>query len=408
MSNSEIRLQKFISDSGVTSRRKAEELILQGRVTVNGEIITILGTKVNPAKDSVVVDGRPVELSMSKKVYIILNKPRSCVSTVSDPEDRPTVMDYCKEVGERIYPVGRLDYLSEGLLIMTNDGDLANKIIHPSFDIIKTYEVKVFGIVTETMLQKLKKGCQIDGELYKPRSIRILKLLDNKTWLEFRIGEGKNREIRRFCEACDLTVDKLKRVAIGNLSIEGIAPGKFHYVTKQYLIDSIGIDTVASDQSEERNLNSAKSNNSNNKSAPQFFSNKKTVGKNKLRKISAREDIVSADNEIFKLYRKENYYKTVDAIKRKKLIEGEKAEESEKGETRSSFKRNAFKKSDARSTNIAKRNSDNKKQNFKSNSRKANFEKSSTLKSKSGNVKRVSSNRRDHVRSNNKGRMQRS
>ena len=148
MSNQSIRLQKAIADAGITSRRKAEEMILQGRVQVNGEKVRLLGTKVNPDHDAVVVDGDPIDMGRKENIYIVLNKPRGIITSMSDPEGRKTVMDLVQDVTERIYPVGRLDYLSEGLLLMTNDGELANNIIHPREGITKVYEVKVFGAVS--------------------------------------------------------------------------------------------------------------------------------------------------------------------------------------------------------------------------------------------------------------------
>ena len=237
-----IRLQKVIADAGITSRRKAEELILQGRVLVNGEKIRQMGTKVDPVSDAVVVDGQPLDLSQKEKIYLVLNKPRGVVTTVDDPEGRDTVMKLVQDVTERIYPVGRLDYLSEGLLIMTNDGDFANNVIHPSGNIQKVYEVKVFGAITQEILKKLRTGVKSDVGFLKPKSVRVIKQLKAKTWLEFRLSDGKNREIRRLCESCGLTVDKLKRVAIGGLTVEGIKPGSYRMVTRKQMLNLIGMN----------------------------------------------------------------------------------------------------------------------------------------------------------------------
>lgn len=299
-----IRLQKFIADCGITSRRKAEELIVQGRVTINGTTVTQLGTKVNPANDAVVVDGQIADLNAVQKIYAIVNKPRGYMTTVSDPEGRKTVLDLVQEISERIYPVGRLDYLSEGLLILTNDGEVANMIIHPSNEIEKVYEVKVFGAVNEFLLKKLRAGVQLEEGFVKPISVRVIKQLPTKTWLEFRLGEGKNREIRRICEACNLTVDKLKRIAIGGLVVEGIRPGGVRYVTKGNLLRAIGL-----------NADGTKS-----KDSKSYFSAKKSID---LKKKGAQVGS-AADDEGFKKFRKADYFKNVKELEEKRKLEAKK------------------------------------------------------------------------------------
>ena len=153
-----LRLQKYIADCGFTSRRKAEELIKQGKVKVNGVISSELGVKVDPVNDVIAIDGQVLDRESVQKHYILMNKPRGVMTTLSDPEGRATIMDYVKEISERIYPVGRLDYLSEGLLLLTNDGETANMIMHPSYNITKVYEVKVFGAVNDAILKKLRNG----------------------------------------------------------------------------------------------------------------------------------------------------------------------------------------------------------------------------------------------------------
>lgn len=303
----EVRLQKFIADCGITSRRKAEELITAGRVKVNGIVVRELGSKVNPEDDSVIVDGKVADLNSVEKVYLVMHKPRGVMTTVSDPEGRETVMDLCKEISERIYPVGRLDYLSEGLLIMTNDGDVANTIIHPSSDIVKVYEVKVFGSVNQYLLENLRAGAEVDGVKMVPKSVRVIKQLDTKTWLEFRITEGKNREIRKICEAHNVVIDKLKRVAIGGLPIEGIAPGKYRQVTKKQLLNLIGIDTNG------RKLNDAF----------EFFSEKKTVS---LKKVGAQH-CTAADDKAFEKFKKESYFESLQKIKETKALKEQKLKE---------------------------------------------------------------------------------
>lgn len=286
MSNS-VRLQKYIADCGITSRRKAEEFIQAGKVKVNDEVVLEMGVKVNPNSDVVQVNGQYIDHSLVNKIYVLMNKPRGCVTTVSDPEGRKTVMDYCQIVSERIYPVGRLDYLSEGVLLLTNDGDFAQEVIHPSNGIVKTYEVKVFGQVTEALIKKIKKGVEVEGVFLKPDSVRVVGFLQNKTWLEFKLAEGKNREIRKICEAFGLTVDKLKRVAIGGLTCEGIAPGKIHVLNKRQLLDAINTKEG-------------------------YRSNKKSV---RAPKETFRKGNL-AESEEFHHLRKSNYYTTIETMKK--------------------------------------------------------------------------------------------
>jgi len=285
-----IRLQKYIADCGITSRRKAEHYILEGRVTVNNEIVDTLGTKICPKTDVVSVDGEVADLRSVQKIYVLMHKPRAYITSVSDPENRPTVIDLIKEVSERIYPVGRLDYLSEGLLILTNDGDLAQQIMHPSFEVEKVYEVKVFGAITDSLLRAMRGDVLVDGVRMKPKAVRVIKQLPGKTWLEFRLNEGKNREIRKICEAHGLTVDKLKRVAIGQLTIDGIAPGKSRFVSRSY-IEKMVFSQAARSQG--------------------FFSGKKTVDLKK----KGPQNPIAADSEIFRKFRRESYYETVQKIK---------------------------------------------------------------------------------------------
>ena len=293
-----IRLQKFIADCGVTSRRKAEDLISLGKVKVNGKIIKILGTKVNPSEDVVWVDDRVIDLKQVEKIYIMMNKPRGYVTTLNDPEGRKTVMDICQEISERIYPVGRLDYLSEGLLLLTNDGEVANMIMHPSHNIVKVYEVKVFGVVTQEILSKLRKGINGPEGSIKPKSVRIIKNLPNKTWLEFRLAEGKNREIRRICEGNGVTVEKLKRIAIGGLSIDNLTAGKYFILTKKELLKAVGLSPKGIAPTDK---------------VIETFSPKKSV-KSKIDKRS-KTPVIKADDRKYVKYRKENYYQTIHSHK---------------------------------------------------------------------------------------------
>ena len=301
----QVRLQKFIADAGVTSRRKAEHMIIQGRVTVNGKVVTELGTKVNPQIDAVMVDGSIADLNAVHKVYLMLHKPRGVMTTLNDPEGRETVMDLVKSISERIYPVGRLDYLSEGLLIMTNDGEVANMIMHPSFNVTKVYEVKVFGSITETILAKLRAGAQLEDGFMKPLSVRVVKQLPTKTWIEFRLNEGKNREIRRLCEHVGLTVDKLKRLAIGGLTVDGVAPGKHRLMSKEQLLLAVGIS--------EEGLQTK-----NKKS--EFISKKRTID---LARKRAQPGTV-ADDEAFHKFRRDTYFDSLKQIQDSKAVVADK------------------------------------------------------------------------------------
>lgn len=307
-----IRLQKYIADCGVCSRRKAETLILEGKVKVNDTKVTEMGTKVDPETDIISVSGEVIDLLTVDHIYMVMNKPRGYVTTVSDPEGRKTVMDLMP-IKTRVYPVGRLDYLSEGLLLFTNDGDLANKIMHPSFEVVKTYEVKVFGKVNDVILKRLRAGTSGPDGVLKPKSVRVIEQLPNKTWLEFRLGEGKNREIRRVCEDAGVTVDKLRRVAIGNLAITGIQAGKWEYLTKAELLKSLGINKDGSLRPD----------------YVEYDSLKKTIDVKKSNR--KQKEAKFADAKEFGRYRKEEYYTTIklqNEAKAKKLEEIKNKEES--------------------------------------------------------------------------------
>ncbi|MBI99796.1 MAG: pseudouridine synthase [Halobacteriovoraceae bacterium] len=294
-----------MADCGVTSRRKAEDLIVQGRVKVNDKVVKELGTKVSLEGDVVMVDGEMIDLLSVDHIYIALNKPRSYMTTLSDPEGRKTVMDLIP-IKQRVFPVGRLDYLSEGLLLMTNDGDMANMIMHPKFEVTKVYEVKVFGRVNEMLLNKLKAGIVSHDGILKPKSVRVLEQLPQKTWLEFRLNEGKNREIRRICEAAGVTIDKLRRVAIGNLSIDGLQPGRWEYITKAELLKKIGINKDGSKRA----------------NAEVYVSQKRSVDVKKSSKKQKNATI--ADSKDFTKFRKEIYFETLDNIKKTKAISAQK------------------------------------------------------------------------------------
>ena len=303
----QLRLQKFIADCGITSRRKAEDLISRGQVKVNGEVIRELGSKVFPAIDAVEVDGEMADLKSVKKIYLLMNKPRSVMTTMNDPEGRKTVLDFCMEISERIYPVGRLDYLSEGLLLLTNDGDIANSIIHPKSNVVKVYEIKVFGAINQFLLKNLRAGASLDGIKTKPISVRIIKQLKTKTWLEFRISEGKNREIRKICETYGVVVDKLKRVAIGGLTVEGIAPGGYRLMSKRNLLGAIGINEDGKIE----------------ESAVEYFSSRKTVSL----KIKGVQFGTAADDKAFDKFKKDQYFSSLTKIKESKELKLKKERE---------------------------------------------------------------------------------
>jgi 23S rRNA pseudouridine2605 synthase len=227
------RLQKIIAAAGIASRRKAEELITSGRVQINGTTVTALGTKADPEKDHIRVNGKLLH-GAQRHVYLLLNKPVGYVTTVSDPEKRPTVMNLIRGVGSRIYPVGRLDYASEGLVLMTNDGTLAHKLMKAASHVAKTYVVKVSGKPTEQSIAKLRGGLSIatdDGRRVRtsPAKIRLVKEGPNP-WYEITLIEGRNRQIRRMFEEVGHHVEKIKRVKYGPLALD-VLPGKFRALT---------------------------------------------------------------------------------------------------------------------------------------------------------------------------------
>ncbi len=230
-----MRLQKYIAYAGVTSRRKAEELIRTGRVKVNDVVIREMGVLIDPESDIVSVDNRVIYIE-EKKVYIMLHKPEKYVTTVSDQFHRPTVMDLIKGIPERIYPIGRLDYDTSGLLIMTNDGDLAFHLTHPKHEIVKTYIAKIHGNPTEYKLKRFETGIDIGGYITAPASIQILKKYVQNCLVEVKIHEGKNRQIRKMFDKIDYPVIKLKRIAIGDVFLKDLQKGKWRYLTNKEII----------------------------------------------------------------------------------------------------------------------------------------------------------------------------
>ena len=233
------RLQKIIAHAGFASRREAETMIREGRVTVNGKVVTELGTKAAPGQDHIKVDGKLITRAETHR-YILVYKPREVMSTANDPQGRKTVVDLVKGVRERIYPVGRLDYQSEGLLLLTNDGDLAFKVSHPQHGSVKTYHVKVRGVPDERIIGKLERGITIEGKRTVPCEIERMKTTGRSTgrsdeegnsWYEVRLREGRNQQIRKMFKAVGHPVSKLRRVAIGPIADPKLTPGDWRELT---------------------------------------------------------------------------------------------------------------------------------------------------------------------------------
>lgn len=225
-----VRLQKVIAEAGLASRRKAEEWMVAGRVTVNGKVVSRLGARVDPERDKVAVDGRVI--GEEPKVVIVLNKPRGYLSTASDDRGRPTVVDLVKGVGRRVFPVGRLDLDTEGLIIMTNDGPLANGLSHPSREVPKTYAALVRGHPGRLALKTLAEGVQLDDGRTAPARVRLLGAHGGNAILELSIHEGRNHEVRRMCEAVGHEVLDLRRTRLGPLILGSLKPGEFRRLTE--------------------------------------------------------------------------------------------------------------------------------------------------------------------------------
>ena len=245
LADNKIRLQKFLSEAGVASRRKAEEMIRNGSVKVNGQIAQI-GDSVDPKRDSVTVKGKKV-LKQSNLRYILLNKPRGYVTTTDDELGRKCVLELVKDIKERIYPVGRLDRVSEGALIMTNDGSFANAMMHPSKHIPKTYRVTVRPEPTSEQIDILSTGVDIDGRMTAPAEVHIISKEEGRAVLEIILYEGRNRQIRRMCEALNLDVARLRRIAVGPVKLGMLQTGQWRDLTPQEvesLFKSAGLKTV--------------------------------------------------------------------------------------------------------------------------------------------------------------------
>lgn len=227
-----MRLQKFLAYCGVASRRKCENLIKEGKITVNGKVVTEFGYNVNPERDYVKYNGKLVRVE--KKIYIVLNKPKNYICSTSDEKGRKTVIDLIKpQIKQRVYPVGRLDFDTTGCLILTNDGEFAEMIMHPRFEIEKNYILKIKGRIDENKLQKLKNGIIIEGKFIKPREIKVLFRKEKNDIISITVTEGMNHLIKKMCEAVALDLLWLKRNSIGIVTIKGLEYGEWRFLTKK-------------------------------------------------------------------------------------------------------------------------------------------------------------------------------
>jgi 23S rRNA pseudouridine2605 synthase len=228
----EMRLQKALAQAGVASRRKAEELMLAGRVEVNGKLVRELGTKVDPAKDLIRVDGKLLG-SRERKVYFVLYKPAMMVTTLSDPQGRPTIKDCLTGIGERVFGVGRLDWDAEGALIVTNDGELAHHLMHPSFEVPRTYLAKVKGEPDEATIAKLREGVRLEDGVVKPESVQFERETAKNTWLRLVVHEGRPHLVKRLCAAVGHPVVRLFRPQYAGIGVEGLKPGEYRELSPE-------------------------------------------------------------------------------------------------------------------------------------------------------------------------------
>ncbi len=221
-----IRLQKVIADAGISSRRKAEQLIRDGRVVVNGETVTLLGTCVDPGKDHIKVDGKPIGTPKDKTAVYVLYKPKSCVTTLDDPQGRDTIVKFFPKTSLRLFPVGRLDYDAEGLILLTNDGELAQSISHPTKHVWKEYFVKIKGKITHQEINKLRSGPVINRKKRQPVRIKFLHFVNDKSWLAVSLQEGLKHHIKKMFAGAGYPVLKIKRYSIGNIELNDMKPGE--------------------------------------------------------------------------------------------------------------------------------------------------------------------------------------
>jgi pseudouridine synthase len=227
-----VRLNKFLAHAGVCSRREADRWIAEGRVSVNGAVIMELGEKIDPERDKVLANGRPVRVEAEKPVYILLNKPAGRVVSVKDPFGRPTVMDLLAHVPARVYPVGRLDLETEGALLLTNDGELALRLTHPRYGVVKVYEARVEGEPDDADLDKVRKGIFLEGRRTAPARVQVVHRGHRNATLKVEIHEGRKREIRKMFEAIGFPVAGLVRTSFAGLTLEGLRSGQWRYLTR--------------------------------------------------------------------------------------------------------------------------------------------------------------------------------
>ena len=242
--NAAVRIQKVMAQAGIASRRAAEKMILEGIVSLNGQTVTELGQRMVPGQDHLVVDGKKVRLPEvgQRKVYA-LYKPKNCITSLSDPEGRRTIVDYFPRKSQRLFPVGRLDYDAEGLLLLTNDGEFAHRIMHPRFKIAKSYFVKVRGLIQVSEMEPLRRGPVIDGRSHMPVQSKILHQRNDKTWLEVILHEGTNQQIKKMFLGLGYPVLKIKRFRIGGIDLGTLRPGEHRILSKeerQQLLDLAG------------------------------------------------------------------------------------------------------------------------------------------------------------------------
>lgn len=233
------RLQKVLARAGVASRRHAEELIRRGLVRVNGAVVSTQGTLVDPGRDTIEVEGRQV--LAEPLAYVLFHKPRGVVSTMHDPEGRPAIAQYVSTVGARVVPVGRLDFQTSGVMLLTNDGDFARSVLHPSRGVLKQYVLKVKGDVDAAGLQRFRESIEIDGRRTQPARVERLRSEGDKTWLGITLHEGKNRQVRRLAEHAGYRVMRLQRVAFAGLGLDGLGAGEWRHLTRPEL-RSLGIE----------------------------------------------------------------------------------------------------------------------------------------------------------------------